>query len=106
MGAWWPSAWASSTVDGTDDRRSRTRSGHGPSGARPGRRTASRLTAGGWYERGESANGIFLVDAADGGDPTRLTTNDAGGHDIPGDFSPDGRHLTFQRAYANGNAAS
>jgi hypothetical protein len=61
----------------------------------------TRWAAEGWYEKKGSGSGIFLVDAASGANPTRLTTNDIGGNDIPGDFSPDGRRLTFQRADQN-----
>src|SRR6185312_13849630 len=42
-------------------------------------------------------NGIYLADAADGGNVSRLTTNGANGNDIPGDWSPDGRHIAFAR---------
>jgi Tol biopolymer transport system component len=56
-----------------------------------------RLASEGWTED-QSANGIFLVDAADGSGATRLTTNGLGGSDIPGDFSPDGQHVAFVRA--------
>jgi Tol biopolymer transport system component len=62
-----------------------------------------RLAAEGWNDQDTSANGIFLVDATNGGDATRLTTNDIGGNDIPGDYSPDGTQLAFRRAPANGS---
>jgi hypothetical protein len=41
--------------------------------------------------------GIFTVRASDFGGLTRLTTNTYGGHDIPADYSPDGRQLAFFR---------
>ena len=41
--------------------------------------------------------GLFTVDASDGSDLTRLTTNTLGGHDIPADFSPDGTRVVFLR---------
>jgi hypothetical protein len=58
-----------------------------------------RLASEGW-NGDATANGIFLVNSADGSDRTRLTTNGRGGSDIPGDFSPDGRQLAFVRAGA------
>jgi Tol biopolymer transport system component len=63
-----------------------------------------RLAAEGWHDADASRNGIYLIDATDGGNVTRLTTSPDGGHDIPGDFSPDGRHLSFVRA--SGTATS
>jgi len=44
--------------------------------------------------------GIFRVNA-DGSDPVRLTSNGNNGHDIPGDWSPDGQHLAFSRNTGN-----
>ena len=41
--------------------------------------------------------GVFTMRSSDGGDITRLTTNPYGGHDIPGDYSPDGSRLLFLR---------
>ncbi|MFI5695103.1 TolB family protein [Kribbella sp. NPDC051586] len=49
-------------------------------------------------------NGIYTIRSSDGGDVKRLTTNpyppsgNFGGGDIPGGFSPDGRHFVFMRA--------
>jgi Tol biopolymer transport system component len=60
----------------------------------------TRLAAEGWSIDQSGMSGIYLVDAADGSGATRLTTNDVGGNDIPGDFSPDGRQLAFVRALA------
>ena len=59
-----------------------------------------RLASEGWNDQDTSRNGIFLVNAADGSGPTRLTTNGQGGNDIPGDFSPNGRQLAFVRGDA------
>jgi dipeptidyl aminopeptidase/acylaminoacyl peptidase len=59
-----------------------------------------RLAAEGWHSGDPSRNGIYLVDAADGGNVTRLTSSPDRGHDIPGDFSPDGRYLSFVRTAA------
>jgi Tol biopolymer transport system component len=43
------------------------------------------------------AAGLFTVDASDGSDLTRLTRNPFGGHDLPGDVSPDGERVVFLR---------
>jgi Tol biopolymer transport system component len=45
--------------------------------------------------------GLFTVNASDGSDLTRLTTNTSGGHDIPADFSPDGSQIVFLRESPN-----
>ena len=42
-------------------------------------------------------NGIYTVRASDGGDLARVTTNPGTGHDIPGDYSPDGHQIVFGR---------
>jgi hypothetical protein len=60
----------------------------------------TKLAAEGWHDTDRSQNGIFVVNAEDGSDPTRLTTNGQGGNDIPGDFSPDGRQVLFVRGEA------
>ncbi len=41
--------------------------------------------------------GVFTVRSSDGGGLKRLTTNAAGNHDLPGDFSPDGSKVVFLR---------
>jgi TolB protein len=45
----------------------------------------------------EHLPGLFTMNASDGSDLTRLTTNTLGGHDIPADFSPDGSQVVFLR---------
>jgi Tol biopolymer transport system component len=45
----------------------------------------------------ERLPGIFTVHVSGWDMPTRLTTNTLGGHDIPGDYSPDGKRLAFWR---------
>ena len=45
----------------------------------------------------ERLPGIFTVHVSGWDMPTRLTTNPLGGHDIPGDYSPDGTRLAFWR---------
>ena len=42
-------------------------------------------------------NGIYSLDATDGSDLTRVTSN-SGGEDLPGDYSPDGSRIVFLRA--------
>ncbi len=59
---------------------------------------ASRLACEGWDDTNPTRNGLYTVRASDGGDVTRLTTSPDGGHDVPGDYSPDGRQIVFSRA--------
>jgi Tol biopolymer transport system component len=59
---------------------------------------ASRLACEGWDETDLTRNGIYTVRASDGGDVKRVTTDSGGGHDIPGDYSPDGRQIVFIRS--------
>jgi Tol biopolymer transport system component len=47
-------------------------------------------------------NGIYTIRASDGGGLTRMTEN-PGGHDTPGDYSPNGRRFVFARSDANGD---
>lgn len=63
-----------------------------------------RLAVEGFNDNDRTVNGIYLADAADGGNVSRLTTNGVNGNDIPGDWSPDGRHIAFARndAYSSG----
>ena len=55
------------------------------------------LAAEGFGDADPSVAGIYLRVADDGSDPRRLTTNGQGGNDVPGDWSPDGRHVAFVR---------
>ena len=56
------------------------------------------------YYGDHSRDGLWLIDARDGGHPRRLTVNpyppgdDFGGGDIPGGVSPDGGWVVFTRA--------
>lgn len=45
--------------------------------------------------------GIWTIRSSDGGGLTQITSN-AGGDDIPGDFSPDGKRLVFVRSDPSG----
>ena len=59
---------------------------------------AEKLLCEGWDDAHPATlPGLFTVDASDGSHITRLTTNTLGGHDIPGDFSPDGSRIVFLR---------
>jgi Tol biopolymer transport system component len=58
---------------------------------------ASRLACEGWDDTNSARNGIYTVRASDGGDLTRVTTSPTDAHDIPGDYSPDGRQIVFGR---------
>jgi WD40-like Beta Propeller Repeat len=59
-------------------------------------RDETRLACEAWDDANPSRNGIYTVRASDGKDLQRLTTPPAGMHDLPGDFSPDGK-LVFKR---------
>ncbi len=58
---------------------------------------ASRLACEGWDDGNPTRNGIYTVRASDGGGLTRVTTSPGGGHDVVGDYSPDGRQIVFVR---------
>jgi Tol biopolymer transport system component len=55
----------------------------------------TRLACEGWDDSHPSRTGIYEVRAADGGGLTRVTISHDGGHDTPGDYSPDGRQIVF-----------
>jgi Tol biopolymer transport system component len=57
----------------------------------------SRLACEGWDDSHPTRTGIYTVRAADGGDLTRVTISHDGAHDVPGDYSPDGRQIVFIR---------
>ena len=50
-----------------------------------------------------SQNGIHTVRSTDGGALTQITSN-PGGDDSPGDWSPNGNRIVFQRFDSNGNS--
>jgi Tol biopolymer transport system component len=58
---------------------------------------AKRLACEGFSETDPSRNGIYTIRSSDGGGLTRITSNPFGGHDIPGDYSPDGTGIVFSR---------
>lgn len=58
---------------------------------------ASRLACEGFDDSKPARNGIYTVRASDGGGLTRVTTSPGGGHDVLGDYSPDGRQIVFLR---------
>jgi Tol biopolymer transport system component len=45
--------------------------------------------------------GVFTVRSSDGGGLVRVTANPYGGHDNPGDYSPDGSKIVFGRENPN-----
>jgi Tol biopolymer transport system component len=49
-----------------------------------------------------SRDGIYSIRSSDGGGLTRITSN-PGGHDNPGDYSPEGRRFVFGRSDQNGD---
>ena len=57
----------------------------------------ARLASEGWDDADATRNGIYTRRASDGGGLTRVTSNPFGGHDIPGDYSPDGSRIVFVR---------
>ncbi|HEU5242899.1 MAG TPA: hypothetical protein VFU33_00735 [Gaiellaceae bacterium] len=50
-----------------------------------------------------SQNGIHTIRSSDGGGLAQITSN-PGGDDIPGDWSPNGKQIVFQRLDSNGNS--
>jgi Tol biopolymer transport system component len=57
----------------------------------------ARIAVEGYNDTDQTRNGIYLADAASGGNVVRLTTNDRNGNDVAGDWSPDGKHIAFLR---------
>jgi Tol biopolymer transport system component len=58
---------------------------------------ASRLACEGWDDTDLTRNGMYTVRASDGGDLVRVTRCPNSCHDIPTDYSPDGRQIVFTR---------
>ncbi len=57
----------------------------------------SRLACGAFGNTDPALNGLYTIDATDGTDLTRITSN-PGGEDGPGDYSPDGGRIVFLRS--------
>jgi Tol biopolymer transport system component len=64
----------------------------------------ARLACDSGSEIDPSRNGIYSIRSFDGGGLTRITSN-PGGEDVPGDYSPDGRRILFDRITADGSEA-
>jgi WD40-like Beta Propeller Repeat len=89
-------------IDGTDKRVFTNPLPDGNLGCSTWSPDGARLAVEGFNDADPSFSGIFLADAADGSNVVRLTTNGAGGNDIPGDFSPDGRQLSYLHGFTQG----
>lgn len=59
---------------------------------------AKHLACEGWDDTTPGREGIYVVSSADGSGLRRLTRTQAGIHDIPGGFSPDGARIVFVHA--------
>jgi Tol biopolymer transport system component len=58
----------------------------------------ARLACEGWDDANPARPaGVFTVRSSDGGGLVRVTANPFGAHDVPGDYSPDGRRIVFLR---------
>lgn len=57
----------------------------------------TRLALEGWDDSNPARDGVYTASATDDGGLVRVTTNPFGGHDIPGDYSPDGTQIAFWR---------
>lgn len=82
-------------IDGTDQRAFTNPLSDGMLGCSTWSPDGTRLAVEGFNDDDPSFSGIFLASASDGSDVVRLTTNGAGGNDVPGDFSPDGQQLAY-----------
>jgi WD40-like Beta Propeller Repeat len=56
-----------------------------------------------WDDSRPSRNGIYIRSSSAGGAAKRLTSSPGGG-DLPGSYSPDGRHIVFARFDKNGTS--
>ena len=56
----------------------------------------TRLACEGWDDTDPTRNGIYTINASDGGGLQRVTSSPGGNHDLPGSYAPDGR-LVFAR---------
>ena len=62
----------------------------------------TRVACEGWDDADPSRNGIYTIRTSDGQDLVRVTTAPDGLHDLPGDFSPDGQQIYFNRIDPDG----
>ncbi|HSL76621.1 MAG TPA: hypothetical protein VK867_06735, partial [Candidatus Limnocylindrales bacterium] len=92
-------------IDGTERRVFSNPLSDGNLGCSTWSPDGTRLAVEGYNDADASFNGIFLANAADGSEVTRLTTNGVGYNDIPGDFSPDGQQLAYLH-YTSANTAT
>jgi WD40-like Beta Propeller Repeat len=60
----------------------------------------TRIAFEGWVEASAASTGIYTARASDGGGLVRVTMPRGLPHDIPLDYSPDGKRLVFYRAVA------
>lgn len=82
-------------VNGTNVRSLPNQAGLATLGCSTWSPDGTQLAVEGFADNDPSANGIFLVNATDGGDVVQLTVNGQGGNDVPGEFSPDGSELSY-----------
>lgn len=57
----------------------------------------TRIAFEGWDDPNPARDGVFTGSSTNAGDLVRVTDNPFGGHDIPGDYSPDGTQIAFWR---------
>jgi Tol biopolymer transport system component len=60
--------------------------------------SGSRIAFEGWDDTDPSRTGVYTARYPDGGDLRRITTRPGPRHDVPLDYSPDGRRLVFYRS--------
>jgi Tol biopolymer transport system component len=60
-------------------------------------RDGLRLACEGFDGTDDTRTGIYTVNSSDGGDLVRVTTAPDGVHDVPTDYSPDGKQIVFTR---------
>jgi Tol biopolymer transport system component len=61
------------------------------------RARGSRITFEGWDDSNPSRDGVYTGSATNASGLVQVTTNPFGGHDTPGDYSPDGTQIAFWR---------
>jgi Tol biopolymer transport system component len=58
----------------------------------------TRIAYEGWDDNTDDRTGVYTARLSDGGGLTRVTTRPGAAHDIPLDYSPDGKQLVFYRS--------